>query len=216
MSKKNVSIVMFFILSQISFAQNKPFSFQTGFMSGFLTQKNNQVNYLEARGFSFSFHYDFFSAKSNHLRVGLGFEGFSFVSDGIFQNNNNQWAFERGPNNFQNNTHGLSFLTLPVQFVHQVRENNYIFELSAGVQAGYLVQTRHEYRVNGEKFENKIDLNKMWRLAFNLETSIIPVNENKKSYPKFTMGLGYQLTNFADVGKSFAPLMAYLKSGLIF
>jgi hypothetical protein len=218
--KYYLSLILIF-LYRLSFAQEIPekvypkFSLtaQAGFskMTGLPKNIDEQMSF----GSSIRLHYNLQLTKNKkpfYLTSGIGYERYRYITDGMFNRNNEGYFFVPTPNDYKQHEIDMQFLHVPLLFKFVPFHES---ATSIGFYGNYLLKAKSKYKIGADKFsaEAPVENKFQFGLAFDQEF-ILFSNKQKKTSPVLGFGANYQLSKFISDNRSFKPLSGYVKIGI--
>jgi hypothetical protein len=152
-------------------------------------------------------------SPNNYLSFGLGFESNVHIADGTFYKVFDDYSFALTLPLVKQNALNLDYIQLPIMY-------KYCWLNSASINFGpyfsYLLNARSRYKVGTDKFKDDLPIQNEFHYGLRLEMDAWKFEpKSSKTGSVFGLGLQYQLSRHIDGERSFKPLFAYLKVGII-
>ncbi len=163
-------------------------------------------------GVKFDAGYNLLLSGKHYLTVGIGYENNSYIVDGYFTKNNDQFNFSITPDNYKQHEMSLHYLNVPILYKYRWLNTG---SVSIGPYAGYLIGSNSKYKIGNDKFEADAPIENKFRWGLQGEWEFFNFSNTKnKSGSIFGMGVQYQLSKNLNDSRSFKPLFAYFKFGI--
>jgi hypothetical protein len=152
-------------------------------------------------------------SPNNYLSFGIGYESNRHIVDGTFYKAFNDYGFALTLPLVKQNELRLDYIQLPIMYKYSWLNSA---SINFGPYFSYLINARSRYKVGTDKFKDDLPIQNEFHYGLRAEMDAWRFDRrSSKTGSVFGMGIQYQLSRHIDGERSFKPLFAYLKLGIV-
>jgi hypothetical protein len=152
-------------------------------------------------------------SPNNYLSFGFGYESNAHIVDGTFYKAFNDYSFALTLPLVKQNELRLDYIHLPIMYKYNWLNSA---SINFGPYFSYLINARSRYKVGTDKFKDNLPIQNEFHYGLRAEMDGWRFDgKSSKTGSVFGLGLQYQLSRHIDGERSFKPLFAYLKFGIV-
>jgi len=185
------------------------FQISTGY--GMIYMINDRIGEKYSDGWKAGVNYNIHLSGIHYLSVGIGYEANRHLLAGYFTKENNQYEFERVPDEYDDNELSLQYLDFPVLYKLHPRGPA---ALNIGFFTGYLLDSKSKYKLDGLDITEHTPVENKFRWGMLAEAEFLLFSAKNRFRPTIGTGLQYQPSRHLKNAHSFNPFLMYFKLGL--